>query len=293
MLSIRPLNRNTATLLAVLVATLALAFDLSQPLGVSAGIPYVILPLLGLLSRSAVLIIGAAAAGTMLVYLGMLLSPPNVDLPIVLLNRGMSSMLVWVTALVALRHLHVGNCLQQQLKDLAATDPLTGICNRRHFFEALHTELKRYERYGDPFSLILIDADHFKQINDRYGHAIGDATLCWIADSCRQCVREPDLVGRFGGEEFVILLPQTTADEAVVVAERIRRVMHDHGLRRRGNAAEVTLSFGVAEAGPATATFDDILKAADDALFHAKRGGRDRVARHGAGLPESFTIEAA
>ncbi|MBT8099590.1 MAG: GGDEF domain-containing protein [Gammaproteobacteria bacterium] len=278
MLSIRPLRKRTATLLAILMAAVALRFDLTQPLGVSAGIPYVVLPLLGLLARSSLLIIAAAVLGTVLVGIGMWLSPPGVEFQVVLLNRVMSAGLIWATAVMGLRHLYVGNSLQQKLRDLAATDPLTGLYNRRHVFEILRQELKRYERYRESFALILIDADHFKQVNDSYGHAVGDATLRFIADTCAGCVRETDVVGRFGGEEFIILLPHTNNDEALIVAERIRLAMHNSDIDTRGGAAKVTLSLGVTEARPGNATFDDILKAADDALYEAKRDGRDRVA---------------
>lgn len=278
MLSIRPLKKRSATVLAILMAAIALGFDLSQPLGVSAGIPYVVLPLLGLLARSSILIIAAAVLGTALVGIGMWLSPPGAEFEMMFLNRVMSAALIWVTAIMALRHLHVGNSLQQKLRDLAATDPLTGLFNRRHVFEILHQELKRYERYRESFALILIDADHFKQVNDSYGHAVGDATLCFIAETCLASVRETDVVGRFGGEEFIILLPHTTGDDAMIVAERIRLAMHDS--EKRGDAANVTLSLGVAEAGPENAAFDDILKAADEALYAAKAEGRDRVAMH-------------
>lgn len=293
MLSIRPLTSRSATLLAMLTAAAALAFDLTQPLGISAGMPYVVLPLLGLLARSSMIIIVAAVAGTILVGVGMLLSPPGEELHLVVANRAMSVVLIWVTAMVALRHLFVGNSLQQQLLDLAATDPLTGLYNRRHVFERLHQELKRYERYGERFALILIDADHFKEVNDCHGHATGDATLCWIADTCLNSVRETDVVGRFGGEEFIILLPHTTTDEARVVAERIRLAMHETDRTSRGDAAKVTLSLGVAEAGPTTTTFDDILKAADDALYVAKHNGRDRVAIHDGGRPKPRAANAA
>jgi diguanylate cyclase (GGDEF)-like protein len=291
--SIRPLNKKSALFLAILMATLALQFDLSQPLGVSAGMPYVVLPLLGLLARSSMFIVAAALAGSILIGIGMLLSTPGVEFSVVLLNRALSVVLIWVTAIMALHHLHVGNKLQQRLQDLAATDPLTGLYNRRHVFNLLRQELKRYERYGESFALVLIDADYFKRINDTHGHAVGDATLCWIANTCLKSVRETDVVGRFGGEEFLILMPHTTTDDATLVAERIRLAMHNADAETRGDAAKVTLSFGVAEVGPNSATFDDILKAADDALYAAKRAGRDRVARFADGRPKPRVVHAA
>lgn len=292
MLSIRPLRKRTATLLATIVAAIVLGFDLSQPLGISAGMPYVVLPLLGLLARSSKLIIATAIAGTVLVGIGMWLSPAGLALEAALINRVMSTALIWVTAGMALRHLYVGNQLQQQLRDLAATDPLTGLYNRRHVFEVLHRELKRYERYRESLALILIDADHFKQINDRWGHVVGDATLRFIAETCMKSVRETDLVGRFGGEEFVILLPHTTCDEAAVVAERIRLATYNASAKERGDAAKVTLSLGVTEAGPGISTFDDILKSADEALYAAKHAGRDRVATLPGPKPNPRSVQA-
>lgn len=256
---------------------LTFAFDLSQPLGVAAGMPYAVLPLFGLLARSAALVILGAVSGTALTGLGMLYSSPGAAFDIALINRCMSAVLIWTIALFALRHLYVSNSLLAQLKQQANTDPLTGLFNRRYFFARVRNELKRYDRYGDRFSIILIDADHFKQVNDTHGHGAGDATLQAIANASLHTVRETDLVGRFGGEEFIVLLPHTDVAAAVTVAERIRRAMHTVAMQSEG-AVPVTLSLGVAEVGPRAATFDALLKAADTALYAAKEAGRDRVA---------------
>jgi diguanylate cyclase (GGDEF)-like protein len=235
------------------------------------------LPLFGLLARSSFLVVAGAIVGTVFTGAGMLISEWGSDHQIYLMNRGMSAVLVWVVASMSLRHLYIGNKLQQQLIRQASTDSLTGLYNRRHVFDNVKNELRRYERYGDCFSLILIDADKFKSVNDSYGHVAGDATLRWIACVCKDAVRETDVVGRFGGEEFIVLLPHTTATEAAVVAERIRRAMHAGGSNSPHDVVPVTLSLGVAEVGPDVATFDDILKASDEALYAAKHAGRDRV----------------
>ena len=289
----RPPTEKLAIPLAIAMAATSFAFDLSQPLGVSAGIPYIILPLIGLLTRSSTFVVVAAICGTALIGVGMLLSAPGIQADIVYLNRAMSAVLVWITAFMAIRHLSVGDKLRQQLRELAATDPLTGLYNRRHVFESINRELKRYGRYGERFALILIDADHFKRVNDTYGHAAGDATLGWIARVCLQSVRETDVVGRFGGEEFIILLPHTTANAAALVAERIRRGMHDEDSQLRDGAKNVTLSLGVADVGPTAATFNDILKAADEALYAAKRSGRDQVATKSSDEPKPRAVNAA
>ncbi len=275
---LHPLKKSTATTLIVVVAAITFGFDLSQPLGVAGGVPYVILPMLGMLARSPARVVYGAVLGTLLTGAGLLLSSAGVGHDIALVNRAMSTVLIWVVAMISLHHLRADNRWRERLRRQAMTDPLTGLFNRRHVFSCIRAELSRYERYGHRFAVILIDADHFKQVNDSHGHIVGDATLSWIADVCRTTVREIDIVGRFGGEEFIILLPHTIAADARAVAERIRHGMHAPIGAAHARAVPVTLSFGVAEIGPGAATFDDLLKAADEALYEAKSAGRDCVA---------------
>jgi diguanylate cyclase (GGDEF)-like protein len=155
----------------------------------------------------------------------------------------------------------------------AATDALTGLATRRAGRDALEREVQRATRYGRPLSLILFDLDRFKAVNDRYGHAAGDRVLRSIARLALKTVRDTDLVARWGGEEFLVICTETGQDEAVRLAERLRRrIAHLHVARRR----MVTASFGVAafargEEAPALA------ERADQALYRAKRGGRNRV----------------
>lgn len=293
MLAVRALTTRVAALLAVMAAALTLAFDLAQPLGVAGGIPYVVLPLLGLLARSGSLVVVFSVVGTALIGAGLVFSPQGAEYSIALMNRSMSAVLIWIVAMIALRHLFVGNTLQKRLQEQATTDPLTGLFNRRFVFASIETELQRYRRYGDRFAVILIDADHFKTVNDTYGHGAGDATLCWIAAMCRQAVRQTDVVGRFGGEEFIILLPRTNASAAAIVAERIRKSMHDGDIASHQGAQRVTLSLGVAEAGSTSSDFDTLLKVADEALYAAKRGGRDRVATSSTSAPRPRVVDAA
>ncbi len=265
-------------LLGGVLAGVIVLFDLYHPLGVASAMPYIALPLLGLLSRSSATIVFFAALGTLLTVAGALFSAVGAPFYIVTLNRGMSVALIWTVACVALRHLAVGERLRQSLVNAANRDPLTRLFNRRYLFRVFRNELRRHERYGDALSIILIDADHFKCLNDAFGHVAGDAALRAIADVCERSVRATDVVGRFGGEEFIIVLPHTTATEAVVVAERIRRTMHATGILWRDQRLDVTLSLGVAEAGQGADTFDGLLASADQALYDAKRAGRDRVA---------------
>ncbi|MBT8085834.1 MAG: GGDEF domain-containing protein [Woeseia sp.] len=277
----------------MVVVALTLAFDLTQPLGVAGGMPYIALPLLGLLARSTKIVLAAAACGTAFALAGMALSPQGLEYSIVVTNRAMTVALIWIVAYTALRHLKVGRELRAKLREQALTDPLTGLYNRRHVFAGIDQQLKRYERYAEIFSIILIDADHFKHVNDNYGHSTGDATLRLIAKVCTAAVRKIDVVGRFGGEEFIILLPHTRADEATVVAERIRSDMGKLSREMLDGAVLVTLSLGVAEVGPQAADFNKLLAAADKALYMAKNSGRNRVAVIDSETSKMATADAA
>lgn len=272
------MSTRRATLYGAMAALTIFLFDLVYPLGVVSSMPYVALPLLGLLARARRAIFTLAVLGTVLTFAGLFLSTAGAPLYVVLINRGLNTTMVWIVALIAASHLAIGESLRQSLEKQASRDPLTDLYNRRYVFGIIESELKRYRRYGERFSLVLIDADHFKRINDTYGHCAGDAALRHIADSCVKAVRDADIVARFGGEEFVILLPHTGATEAAVVAERIRESMHRSEFSWQDEPVEITLSLGVAEVGPNADSFDDLLKAADQALYAAKRAGRDRVA---------------
>lgn len=278
MFLLKPLNEKLAAAIAMAAALLTLAFDFTQPLGIAAGMPYVVLPLFGLLARSPRIAWVSAAVGTSLTVAGLAVSVGDASHAMVMTNRAMSIVLLWVVAGLTVRHLSVGHALRTRLREQALTDPLTGLYNRRHVFACIDSELERFARYAETFSVILIDVDHFKQVNDNYGHGTGDATLRLIARVCTAAIRETDIVGRFGGEEFIILLPHTKAADAAVLAERIRKDIGAVSRELLDGAALVTLSFGVAEVTPGIAGFNKLLAAADKALYDAKNSGRDRVA---------------
>ena len=259
------------------LASATFVFDIYHPLGIAGAMPYIALPLLGLLARSSRAVINLALLGTVLNVGGVVLSMPGTPLYAVLVNHLMSGILVCIVAYIALAHLAVEDRLRASLHDAAFRDSLTGLYNRRYVFNIFRTELKKYQRYSDPFSVMLIDADHFKQINDQYGHRAGDAALRGIADACNKSIRDTDVVGRFGGEEFIILLPHTRATDAAIVAERIRHTMLQSDLYWQGQRLDVKLSLGVAEAGLHADGFDELITAADRALYAAKKGGRNQT----------------
>ena len=168
--------------------------------------------------------------------------------------------------------------LDQKLQLQATTDGLTGIFNREHFWTRANEELQRIQRYGGLCSLLMIDVDHFKQVNDNYGHAVGDAALRGIAQLCRAAIRDTDLLGRFGGEEFAILLLEQGAVEAVVVAERLRQSIYEHHfVNDGGTRIPLRVSVGVAQHQAATESLTEMMLRADNALYRAKREGRNKV----------------
>jgi diguanylate cyclase (GGDEF)-like protein len=174
-------------------------------------------------------------------------------------------------AAIALENAKLHHLVQRQ----ATTDDLTGLVNRRRFIEALESEIVRANTFTSPLSVVLGDLDHFKRVNDRYGHHAGDEVLRRFADLVREHLRDVDVPGRLGGEEFAILLPGTGADGAVAVADRVRRSLR--AIRPTPDERdEVTASFGVAQLRPGESG-DELLRRADVALYRAKSEGRNTV----------------
>lgn len=166
---------------------------------------------------------------------------------------------------------------EARLRALAAEDPLTGILNRRRFLELADLEWARAHRHGRPQSLLLIDVDEFKTVNDRHGHLSGDETLRHIAETCQSCLRRTDVLGRYGGDEFVILLPETEEPGAVLMAERIRRALANGPVKTPAGAVRITVSIGAAARKTGMDAFDALLAQADAALYAAKAKGRNRI----------------
>ncbi|MCC8943533.1 diguanylate cyclase [Bradyrhizobium sp. Arg62] len=165
----------------------------------------------------------------------------------------------------------------KQLEVLATTDPLTSLFNRRHFLTVLDAEWSRFQRYNRSLSVLMLDVDHFKAVNDRFGHSAGDEALKAVARVCMAGKRKSDIVGRIGGEEFAVLLPETSLSRARMVAERIRKRVESLSLVEDGRLIPLTISIGVAEAITAMSGADALVRGADAALYRAKSDGRNRV----------------
>ncbi len=301
----------TVVVTTVVVAALILFFDLSLPLGVAGGVPYVALVLLGIWFPNTKHIVLLALLGTALTVAGFVMSPKGGIEWVVITNRGLALFAIWISAglLVHVKkgqeqllrnekelRRHIENSemsrvsLEQQASEivklaeelyaekaraekLSVTDRLTGLFNRLKLDEALIYELERAKRYGHPLSIILFDIDHFKQVNDTFGHKVGDDVLASIAKVAAKKVRAIDIVGRWGGEEFMVICPETDLPSARAVAERIRTGVAAHSFPSVGRK---TASFGVATV-LSKDNADAITRRADEALYRAKKGGRNRV----------------
>ncbi len=184
--------------------------------------------------------------------------------------------------------------LQETLRIQATHDPLTGLWNRAATFDLLRRELNRSRRQGSPVGIVMADLDHFKLINDTYGHMAGDAVLREVAEKIVSCVRSYDIVGRFGGEEFLIIFPACSALNAVGQAERLRERISAAPLGGPEYSIPVTLSLGVAGSDEFRQDMELLVRGADAALYRAKEGGRNRVERARAGeIPLSAATRAS
>ena len=181
-------------------------------------------------------------------------------------------------SLLVLREHRTALRQREEMRHLATTDALTGVANRRHFVEAGMHEVKRVLRYGGKLAVLMVDIDHFKVINDTWGHPTGDRSIQALARAMVAGVRDQDMVGRLGGEEFSALLPETDGEGASLIAERLRLAIQEANVvtATDGNIVRFTISIGVAAIAD-DKTFEELMSRADKALYQAKNSGRNRV----------------
>jgi diguanylate cyclase (GGDEF)-like protein len=207
------------------------------------------------------------------------LSVPPVGIGDTVIRVAILLMIAVMGALIARNHQHAlarAEVLATRLERLASVDGLTGCLNHRGFHERLEAEAARAGRGGLPLSLLVLDLDHFKAINDTFGHPVGDEVLSDVGRTLRGLVRRSDVVGRLGGEEFAVLLPDTDAEAAHRFGERVREAVRD-----RGEGVPVTVSIGVATLDGSAGRTEQLRHDADQALYAAKHAGRDRVVTAG------------
>ncbi|GGB81571.1 hypothetical protein GCM10011352_04160 [Marinobacterium zhoushanense] len=206
----------------------------------------------------------------------------------------------WVVALIVLsigvfnyriftRWESVVDALMAELSRLAQTDYLTDLPNRRAMSEVLEKQFSRFERHAEPGALLMLDLDHFKEVNDRYGHAAGDQVIRRFAEIVRAEIRLEDTASRWGGEEFLILLPRVDQTGAQAFAERLRSSVQEHAVEHKGQQIHYTVSIGIAFIGKG-ATLDDWISQADDALYTAKQQGRNQVVMRAGGDSDSAVV---
>ncbi len=176
--------------------------------------------------------------------------------------------------------------LEDELKQLANTDSLTGVLNRRHFWNVANKELDRHGRYNRDMALLLMDIDKFKQINDKYGHPAGDKVIQLLARQCLEHIRNTDYIARIGGEEFAILLVETNRNQAFSISERLRKMLAEKALATNGDDLRFTVSIGATTNDRTDSTIDQLFQRADEALYMAKNGGRNRVEFHITDVPK-------
>jgi diguanylate cyclase (GGDEF)-like protein len=189
------------------------------------------------------------------------------------------------------RDLTARKLIEDRLVALATTDPLTGASNRRAGEDRLAEAFGRWRRYQRSFVVLMIDCDRFKATNDRWGHDGGDAVLVALVKLCREITRETDATIRWGGEEFLLLLPETSHSTALAAAERLRQAIEAATIECRGQIIRSTVSIGVAQPGETDTCADDAVRRADRALYRAKNGGRNRVVDDDSAAPQYSQFE--
>jgi len=192
-----------------------------------------------------------------------------------IVNTGAGSLRPSYAAIV--RDISENKKTEDELLRLAATDPLTGAFNRREFTSLADQESQRANRYNRPLAIMMLDLDHFKKLNDTYGHAAGDKALQRFTTLCCNALRTVDVFGRWGGEEFVTLLPETDAEGAVVIAERLRKIVSQNLLIYNNQKISFTTSIGIAQYRSGELTVEGPLSRADSAVYDAKKAGRNRI----------------
>ena len=280
-----PLSKRTAAAIAIAGAFLLLLLDLETPIGLSIPFLYVLLAPLVVALRGRLAFIAAVAIVSAVSALGLWFSlidggPFSAEgyryedfLRDAVINR-VIAVALFIAVLALLRRIQTN---QDELHRLSTTDGLTGALNRRRFEELAEVERRRSQRSGAPVSLMILDIDHFKRVNDQFGHAAGDAAIRMLAKACLATLRPGDLFGRWGGEEFVIAMPETNAAGALKAAERLREILATARFDANGKPRSITVSIGVATLLRDELTIDHAIARADRALYRAKAAGRNRV----------------
>lgn len=274
---------------ALLVCIFFAYFDLQLQGVIEVSIAYVSLPALGLLSHSRRLIVLLGLLGILATIIGYLQLPELAGVPRVDENTNRQLVVVAIMAITVTTYIYMNRQFkfEQEMLRMSNTDELTGIFNRRALQNELEKRINESKRHGSDLSLILFDIDDFKSINDRFGHQAGDDILKRITRVCQQWLRMADSIGRYGGEEFLVICPNTSISGAKVLADRIRNAVEETDFLNRKNSLRVTISCGITElanhlhkiAGQQNEIelAHDMIDAADSAMYNAKNSGKNAI----------------
>lgn len=260
-------------LLGSVTAMIIFTLDVISPLGVTVGVPYVLLVLLSLITQQRKDAVLMAIIGSVLTMVGYFVAEPFGIHYVLMINRIVALVAIWVACVVVVRHF----ASLEKLKTMAIFDHATGLYNRHYFFIEAEKILKNWVRYKTPVTLMLIDLDDFKKVNDIYGHDAGDQVLERVAETLKKCLRDVDVIARIGGEEFVALLPSTAIEVGDVVTEKVRLAIESLSVIYQQREIKVTVSIGVVAASPRRPSVGELLKAADKLLYQAKHRGKNFV----------------
>jgi diguanylate cyclase (GGDEF)-like protein len=257
---------------AVLLCALVFYVDFQTSASFLAVALYI--PIAGLFYgvKSPIIFIAYCILCTVLSAVSTIDDVSGIDFENMAANRVVAALVLYSVCLLIYRN----SLSADVLRRLATTDPLTGSLNRRHYMELMVREQRRADRYNTGYSVLMIDIDHFKRVNDTYGHQIGDEAIRAMADTCKKVTRPTDIVARYGGEEFIVTLTHTDGEGAMKVAERLRESVAELALPTDQGALTFTISIGVS-VYIKTTKLEQIIAAADRALYAAKSGGRNRV----------------
>lgn len=265
-----------ALIMGLLLTVIFFTAGLSQPPEVASNIGIVTAIIIALLARSRRLVMLFMVLGGTLVVAASLLSPSGIA-SLASPNELLALFLIASVGGTCYLALSEQGRLNAKLREAAEKDPLTGLANRRVMMQQLKLHLSQARRYRQPLSVIILDVDDFKVINDEYGHLAGDEVLRRLSAICANCLRDADVLCRFGGEEFAVVCPMTDLAGALAAAERIRRQVATERLMAANPGHRVTVSIGVSTLDDRHHSEEALLKLADDGLYQAKREGKDKV----------------
>lgn len=262
----------------ILPFCITMMFALTSPRATTTVFAWVLLiPILShlLMGRRLGLLVSAVFMGTAaVIFFFKYHDAPQMMQPLPIANMGLMSLTI-----LAFSHIYeiTREQSESRLLKMAQTDALTGLANRTRLSDVFEQERKRSLRHKTPLSMLVLDLDHFKQVNDQYGHEAGDLALRHVADTLRASLRATDLATRLGGEEFAILLANTNADQAHRVADKIRHAIEVNPVPHQDQSIRLTVSGGIAQFGPDGADLRSLIGRADQYLYHAKDSGRNRI----------------